>query len=131
LPSIFPEDRREGGLREELLHYLDKLREFKTIFFLIANRLHLCYNTINQKRGEKQIMERLVIDRIRLRGVTHRMQTRIAERMRAHPSTITRKIRGDTALTIEDINLIAEVCGTKPSDFVMFTNEEVGEKATK
>ena len=76
-------------------------------------------------------MERLVIDRIRLRGVTHRMQTRIAERMKAHPSTITRKIRGDTALTIEDINLIAEVCGVKPSDFVMFTNKEAGEGETQ
>ena len=67
--------------------------------------------------------ELLVIDRIRLKGVVDRKRQKIAKEMKAHPSTITRKVRGDIPLTIGDINTIAQVCEVDPSAFVMFVKE--------
>ncbi len=63
-----------------------------------------------------------------LRGhIKHGPMTKIAQKLNMHPNTLSRKLRGDRSMTIDELNAIAKALQIGVDEFIAF--EEDGDEA--
>ena len=63
-----------------------------------------------------------------LRGyMKHGLMTKIANKLNMHPNTLSRKLRGDRSMTIDELNAIAKALRISVDEFIDF--EEDGDEA--
>ena len=60
----------------------------------------------------------IMIDNIRLRGLLHRRIRETAKILGMHYGTLSKKLSGESAWTIDEINKIEEEAGIKTDEFV-------------
>ena len=70
----------------------------------------------NQKHFKMKI---LTIDYEKLFGATYSRQTEIAKKLNVSQGTVSRWVKGQTRLTLEDLNQIATALGRSTTDFVL------------
>ncbi|MBM3240499.1 helix-turn-helix transcriptional regulator [Candidatus Poribacteria bacterium] len=73
-------------------------------------------------------MKTAQVNLVFLRGhIKHGQITKIAQNLNIHPNTLSRKLRGDRSITIDELNAIAKILRIGVDQFITF--EEDGDES--